>query len=144
MGEGVLWDSTNGVIPRLETTAAGATPSSDLPMSNALFFKRTNGVASNINFMGVLQEPCGAGKQGFIAGLGSLCTVKTTATALAEGNLVGSSTTAGLVAVQSTTALGVNCVLGSVIKVNTVAAPGTGSTGFAGIIVTCHGDRAAS
>lgn len=133
MGEGILWDATNSVLPRSETTAAGASPAADLPMSLALYGKRIVG-SGDVNIFAVALEPIGAGKQGFVAGQGSLCTVKTTATTIAIGAKLGSSATAGLcAAVTASTTLGT--VLGTCFKINTVAAPGTGSTGWAGIHV---------
>jgi hypothetical protein len=135
MSEGVRWDVTNdtaarGVIPRLETTAAGATATADLPQSLALYMLRIAG-ATDVGFVGVVLEPVAVGGQGLVAGIGSLVSVKTTATALAIGTTVGGSATAGLAAANTTATQ----ILGTVFKINTVAQPGTGSTGFAGILV---------
>ena len=134
MGEGVRWDATGGVLPRQETTAAGASPAADLPMSLNLAFVRSSAGTGDVNFMGVTLEPVAAAKRGLIAGAGSLVTVITTATALTLGFKIGSSATAGqMAAVTSSTTLGT--VLGIVFKINTAGATGTGTTGFAGVLV---------
>jgi hypothetical protein len=135
LGELVQFDSTNSVIPRPETTAAGASPSADLPMSLAIYGNVSPASANAVNIIGVAQQPiAAAGKAGIVAGPGSIVGVKTTAAAIAVGALVGASATAGLAAVVSA-GLVTNNVVGAVLKINTVAAPGTGSTGFAGIII---------
>jgi hypothetical protein len=134
MGMICQFDSTNSVIPRSETTAAGATPSADLPMSLALFVNISPASAGAKNLIGVAQEPIAAGKRGLIAGLGSLVAVQTTATLLVVGTYVGSSATAGLAAVVAALTVD-NAVLGAVFKINQVASPGTGSTGWAGILI---------
>lgn len=133
MADAVQYDSTNSVIPRPETTAAGATPSSDLPMSLAIFGNISPASINAVNLIGVAQEPIAAGKRGLIAGDGSLVCVASTATLLVIGTFVGSSATAGAVATQAVG--GTNAVLGAVYKINTVASPGTGSTTFAGILI---------
>lgn len=130
LAEGVIWDATNGVIPRLETTAAGATPTSDLPQTLLVRGKRIS-AATDILHMGVSLEPIGVGKTGLVAGMGSICSVQTTATLLAIGNSLGGSATAGRVAANTTPTQ----ILGNCFKINTVAAPGTGSTGHAGILI---------
>ena len=141
MGEAVVFDATNTVIPRQETTAAGASPTADLPMSLALVGARTPAGTGAINFLGVALEPAGTGgttlllaKRLIVAGAGSLVSVQTTSTALALGNYVGSSITAGLVAATAVT-VATNITLGSVFKINTAGATGTGLTGWAGILV---------
>jgi hypothetical protein len=133
MAQAVQWDETNSVIPRPETTAAGATPTADLPMSLALFVNQSPASINAVNLIGVAQEPIAAGKRGLIAGDGSLVGVRSTATLLAIGTFVGSSATAGSVATQAVG--GTNAVLGAVFKINTVAPPGTGLTTFAGILI---------
>jgi hypothetical protein len=133
MADAVQYDSTNSVIPRPETTAAGATPSSDLPMSLAIFGVISPASINAVNLIGVAQEPIAPGKRGLIAGSGSLVCVASTATLLAVGVFVGSSATAGAVALQAVG--GTNAVLGAVFKINQVASPGTGSTTFVGILV---------
>jgi hypothetical protein len=134
MADAVQCDSTNSVIPRPETTAAGATPTADLPMSLAVFGNISPASINAVNLIGVSQEPIAAGKRGLVAGSGSLVCVASTATILAVGAFVGSSaTTAGAVALQAPG--GTNAVLGAVFKINQVASPGTGSTLFAGILV---------
>ena len=135
MGEGVRWNNTasaaSGQIPRQETTAAGATPSSDLPQSLVVALLRI-ATTTDVTFLGVATEPVAIGGFGLIAGVGSLATVITTATLLTTGTTVGGSATAGQAAVNTTAAQ----ILGTVFKINsTVAAGGTGSTGFAGILV---------
>ena len=133
MGDAVQFDSTNSTIPRPETTAAGATPSSDLPMSLAMFGNISPASINAVNLIGVAQEPIAAGKRGFIAAEGSLVCVASTATLIAVGSFVGSSATAGAVALQAVG--GTNAVLGAVFKINQVASPGTGSTTWVGILV---------
>lgn len=146
-GEAVLWDggtAAKGFIPRSETTAANTTPAADLPGSLALFCKRTPASAGTaINYLGVAQDPIGAGKRGFIAGSGSLvsCLVDPAAT-IAIGTLVTSSATAGLQAaagVKSATVPAYGTILGQCFKTNTgtPAAPGagTGSTSWIGLLV---------
>lgn len=133
LAEAVRWDSTNGVLPRLETTAAGATPASDLPQSLALAGLRVS-ATTNVMWLGVALEPIGINKVGLVAGAGSLTTVKTVAGAITVGNKLGGSATAGAVdSITSNTTTGL--VLGVCLKTNTVAAPGTGSTAHAGLIV---------
>lgn len=132
-GDAVQFDSTNSVIPRPETTAAGATPTADLPMSLALYGNISPASINAVNLIGVAQEPIAALKRGFVAGSGSLVCVASTATLLAVGAFVGSSATAGAVALQAVG--GTNAVLGAVFKINQVASPGTGSTTWAGILV---------
>lgn len=134
MGQAVQWDATNSVIPRPETTAAGASPTSDLPMSLAMYGVQSPASAGAVNIIGVAQDPIPAGKKGVVAGEGSIVCVNTTATLLAIGAFVGSSATAGLCAVVAVGAA-TNVYLGAVLKINQVASPGTGSTAWAGILV---------
>lgn len=134
MGMVCQWDATNSVVPRNETTAAGASPSADLPMSLALFVNISPASVNAVNLVGVAQEPIAATKRGLVATDGSIVGVQTTATLLAIGAFVGSSTTAGL-AGAVVVGVATNTILGAVVKVNTVAAPGTGSTGWAGVLV---------
>ena len=135
LGELIQWDATNSVIPRPETTAAGGTPTADLPMSLALFCTVSPAVAGSVNCIGVAQQPIAAGKRGTVALDGSIVCVKSTSAGpLTIGQPVASSTTAGAVAV-ATVVLLLNTVVGWVLKINQVAAPGTGSTTFAGIII---------
>lgn len=140
-GEAFIVDATNTVVPRLETTIPPATPPTDLPMSFALFGERTPAAAGNRLMLGVVQE--GAGTAGvalttarrvLVAMGGSICAVITTATTLTLGDSVGSSVTAGAVSFNAVTVTG-GGHLGVVIKANIVGATGTGSTGWAGIIV---------
>lgn len=134
-GDAVQWDATNSVIPRPETTAAGATPSADLPMSLAMFGNISPASINAVNLVGVAQEPIAALKRGLVAGSGSLVCVATVnpTVLLAIGSFVGSSATAGAVSLQAVG--GTNAVLGAVFKINQLAAPGTGSTLWAGILV---------
>lgn len=136
MGEGVVWDPQTvalGFIPRQETTAAGATPASDLPGTLVLGAKRIAS-ATDVGFLGVAQEPIAASKRGLVAGAGSLTTVLTTTTAIALGACVGGSATAGLAAAVAKGTAGLT--LGVCIKINTAGATGTGSTSWAGILVS--------
>lgn len=142
LGNAVQWDGTNSVIPRPETTAAGASPAADLPMSLAMFGNISPAGAGAVNLIGVAQEQIAAGKRGLIATDGSIVGVTTTATLLAAGAFVGSSATAGLVAAVAAL-VNTNQVVGAVLKINQVLSPGTGSTGFAGILVK-GGSTAAS
>lgn len=139
MADLVTWDATNSVIPRPETTAAGATPTADLPMSLSLQVVISPAVAASVNPLGIAQEPGPQNKRILIAGTGSIVCAASTATLLAIGALVSASTTAGAVALAGVSAL--NNIVGGVFKINTVAAPGTGSTGFAGIQVIGGGGR---
>lgn len=140
MADLVQFDSTNSVIPRPETTAAGATPTADLPMSLSLQIVISPATVNAINPVGVAQDPGGTNKRILVAGVGSLVCVASTATLLAVGALVSqSAATAGAVALATVSAL--NSIVGGVFKINTVAAPGTGSTGFAGIHLTFGGGR---
>lgn len=136
MGEGVVFDPQTvalGYIPRLETTAAGATPAADLPGTLVLGAKRIAGVA-DVCFLGVAQDPIAIGaKSGYVAGPGSLTTVLTTTVAIALGATIGGSATAGLAAARAKTNEG--GTLGICFKINTAGATGTGSTSFAGILV---------
>jgi hypothetical protein len=135
LGELIQWDETNSVIPRPETTAAGGTPTADLPMSIALFCTKSPAVAASVNCIGVAQQPIAAGKRGTVALEGSIVGVKCLVAALAIGKTVQSSATAGQVEVGAPSATGLNVIVGHVLKVNTVASPGTGLTTFAGIII---------
>lgn len=158
MGEGVIWDPSAGAaaafpgqlgyIPRQETTAAGATPAADLPGTINLCVRRSLAAATDTPYLGVSLEPIGrssagasgtivAGtvfRQGVVAGVGSLVTVQSTATAIALGASVGASATAGLVAANATPNVG--RILGTCFKINTAGATGTGSTGWVGILVS--------
>jgi hypothetical protein len=138
MGEAMTFDpqtSALGFIPRLETTAAGATPASDLPGVLVIGALRTPASAgASVPFLGVAQEAIKAGGKGFVAGAGSLTTVLVTTAALTLGLKVGTSATAGLcAAVTASTTVGF--VLGICLKINTTGATGTNSTSFAGILV---------
>ncbi len=138
MGEAMTFDPQTaalGFIPRQETTAAGGTPASDLPGTLVIGCLRTPASAgASVPFLGVAQEPIGAGKSGLIAGAGSLTTVLTTTAALTLGLKVGTSATAGLcAAVTASTTVGF--VLGICIKINTTGATGTNSTSWAGVLV---------
>lgn len=128
---------TLNVIPRPETTAAGASPTADLPMSLTLFGRISPASINATNLIGVAQEPIGIGKRGLIAAGGSICCVACTATAIAVGAFVGSSATAGAVALQAVG--GTNAVLGAVLKTNLVSKVdpsfGTGSTTLVGILI---------
>jgi len=133
MSEGVRYDGGTALscIPRQETTAAGGTASSDMPQSKVNNIIRIS-AAANTMFLGVTTEPCAIGGQVLVAGIGSLITVITTATALAGGASIGGSATPGQAAANATATQ----ILGTVFKINdTVANFGTGSTGFAGILV---------
>lgn len=135
MGEGVVWDPQTvalGFIPRQETTAAGATPASDLPGNLVIGGKRIAS-ATDVAFLGVAQEPIGIGKEGLVAGPGSLTTMLVTATAIALGACVGGSATAGLGAAVAKGTAGLT--LGICIKINTTGVTGTGSTAWAGVLV---------
>lgn len=134
-GDAVQFDSTNSVIPRPEITAAGATPAADLPQSLAIFVNQSPAVADSPNLIGVAQKTIPAGRQGSIAGSGSLVCVKSTAVLIAVGKFVSSSATAGAVAIAGVPGAQLNNILGAVFKINQVASPGTGSTTFAGILV---------
>lgn len=131
IGEAVQWDATNSVIPRPATNPT----ETDHPMSVALYGVQSPAGAASINLIGVAQEPIAAGKRGLVAGDGSIVCVKSTAGAIAVGKTVQSSATAGTVEVGAPSATGLNIILGVVLKTNTVAAPGTGSTGWLGIKV---------
>jgi hypothetical protein len=143
MGEGALWDPatvSTGFIPRQETTAAGGTPTADLPLSLVLGIKRLTAVAGGVGFLGVTQEPIAHGQSGLVAGAGSLTTVKCeTGATIAVGGLIGSTgTTIGLVGACGAKAAAVppyGTVLGVCLKTNTAGADGTGSTGWAGVLV---------
>jgi hypothetical protein len=146
MGEAALFDGSTavlGFIARQETTAAGGTPSADLPNTTVLYIKRTTAVAANdICFLGVLQDPCGPGKRAVVAGAGSITTVGPCAATIAIGfpivsaGVVGQVTVAGA---KSATVPAYGAVLGMCIKTNTgtPATPGagTGSTTIAGCLV---------
>lgn len=142
MGEAAVFDGSTvakGFIPRQETTAAGATPASDLPGSLILGMKRTPASAGTaVCYMGVVQEGVGAGKTGFVAGPGSITTVLVTTGAIAIGTLITSSATAGLqaaAATKSATVPAYGTILGICFKTNTAGADGTGSTSWAGVLV---------
>ena len=139
MGEAVTFDPqtvAKGFIPRQETTAAGATPATDIPGTLVIGCLRTPASATaSVPFLGVAQEPIKAGGKGLIAGAGSLTTVKTTGTPLTLALKLATSGTAGLVEVVSTGSTTVGYTLGIVIKINTTGATGTGSTGWAGVLV---------
>lgn len=142
MGEPAVWDpqtATIGFIPRQETTAAGATPAADLPGTLVLGVKRSQAsAAADVNFLGVAQAPIGPGKEGMIAGPGSLTTVQSEAAAITIGFPVQGSATAGKVqpaAARSATVPAYGTVLGTCFKINTAGATGTGSTGWVGILV---------
>jgi len=142
LGEAALFDGSTvakGFIPRQETTAAGGTPAADLPGSLIMGMKRTPASAGTaVCYLGVVQEAVGAGKIGWVAGPGSLTTVLVTTAAIAIGTVITSSATAGLQAAAGAKAAGVpayGTVLGICFKTNTVAADGTGSTSFAGVLV---------
>jgi len=131
VGEGVRFDTTaNSVLPRLEVTAAGASPAADLPQF-AVYAGLRIAAAADIMFLGVAVERIAAGATGVVAGIGSLTTVKTTAAAIAAGASIGGSATAGLAAANATATQ----ILGTCFKTNTAGATGTGSTAFAGILV---------
>ena len=130
IGEGVTWDSTNSTVARLETTAAGAVPSSDLPMLFQPFFKRI-ATATDVGFMGVTMQPAGPAKLAMIAGEGSIVTVQTTATLLALGASVGGSATVGKTAAVAKGTTGLT--LGICIKTNDNTATGTNSPTAAGV-----------
>jgi len=157
MGEGVIWDPSAGYasafpgslgyIPRQETTAAGGTASADLPHTLNLCVRRSLASASDTPYLGVSLEPIGrssAGasgtivaattfKQGLIAGVGSLVTVKCKVTAIALGALVGAGVAAvGEVEANATA----GCILGACFKINTTGVTGTGLTNFVGILVS--------
>lgn len=139
MGEAALWDPatvSTGFIPRQATNPS----ETDFPQSLVLGIKRLTAVAGGVGFLGVVQEPVGPGKRGLVAGVGSLTTVKVeTGTTIAVGTLIASTgTTAGLVSAagtRSATVPAYGTVLGMCIKTNTAGADGTGSTGFAGVLV---------
>ena len=142
MGEAALFDPQTaaiGFIPRQETTAAGGTPASDLPGTLALGIKRTPASAgTGVGFLGVVQEPVGPGKRGKVLGPSSLCTVLTTTTTIPVGTVLATSATAGLqaaAAAKAATVPAYGTVLGICLKTNTVAADGTGSTSWTGIMV---------
>lgn len=150
LGEGVFFDSTNTVIPRSETTAAGGTPSADLPMSFAIAGIRSPAAAGTVNPLGVAQETTGTvgtalttAKRILVASVGSLVAIQTTAVALTMGNFLTSSATAGLAQASAAAVAAINITIGSVFKINSVAATGTGSTGWAGVLVTCATGRVA-
>ena len=133
-GHGVLWDGTNGVIPRSEVTAAGATASADLPQSLSLQCKKST-TTGDVGWLGVTVEPAKAGGRVLVAGAGSIVSVITTATLLALGAKVGANTAGNPAVAAATGTTTSNVILGTVLKINQVASPGTGSTGFAGIMV---------
>jgi hypothetical protein len=131
LGDAVRFNTTDSVIPILETTAAGASPLAILPQT-AQFRVFRVASATDTNFVGVLLEPVAIGKRGLCAGIGSITTVNCTATTIAAGALMGGSATAGLVAALATPTL----TIGQCFKTNTVSVPaGTGSTGKAGLLV---------
>lgn len=141
MGEPAVWDPATvntGFIPRQETTAVTGY-ASDLPGSLTLGCKRTQAsAAADVCFLGVAQEPVGPGKSGFIAGPGSLTTVKSEAATIAIGTPVQGSATAGSVqpaGTKSATVPAYGTVLGIAFKTNTAGATGTGSTLWVGILV---------
>jgi hypothetical protein len=136
--DAVQWDATNSNIARHDFTnpppANPTYPAVELPMSLAMFGVISPSSANAVNLIGVAQEPIAAGKRGLLAGSGSLVCVASTATTLAIGAFVGSSATAGAVALVAA-GVGTNIVLGAVFKINTVATPGTGSTTAVGILI---------
>jgi hypothetical protein len=132
VGEGVRMDTgATSVLPRLEVTAAGASPTADLPQYLVVAGLRIAS-ATDTNFLGVAMERIPAGKVGVVAGVGSLTTVKTTAASIAVTTTIGGSGTAGLAGAVTTATM----ILGTCMKNNAVASPGTGSTAFAGILVS--------
>ena len=142
MGEACLWDpatTLTGFIPRQETTAAGGTPASDLPLTLVIGIKRTPASAgTGVGFLGVCQEPVGPGKRGMVAGPGSLTTVLTTTATIAVGTVLATSATAGLqaaAAAKAATVPAYGTVLGICLKTNTTGADGTNSTSWTGIMV---------
>lgn len=144
-GEAVIGDPANGklTIPRMETTAASASPTADLPMSLALYFKRS--AANAVGFLGVLQEPCAPGKKGLIAGPGSICSVAVETTNIPVGTLITSEsgvagttgiTTVSIATTKAATVPAYGKTLGVCIKTNAVVGSnGTGSTSWAGVLV---------
>lgn len=129
--EAAIFDTTNGILPRTESVAAGVAVPADIPQSMVLKVLRIVGVTS-VGFIGIARSNIAAGKAGPFAGIGSILCVKSTTVALTVGVTVTGSATAGQVAVDATPLTGET--VGQVIKTNTVAAPGTGSTSQAGII----------
>jgi hypothetical protein len=130
VGEAVRLDITNSILPRLEVTAAGASPTADLPQYLVVAGLRVAS-ATDTNWLGVAMERIPAGKVGVVAGAGTLTTVKTSAASIAVTTTIGGSATAGLCAANTTATQ----IIGTCMKNNAVAAPGTGSTAFAGILV---------
>ena len=104
-------------------------------------------VSGSVAFLGVAltdiaaraaTDPPGVGK-GYVAGPGSITCVRTTATGIALGKLLVGSATAGMVmsaVTKDATNPAYGTVLGVCVMTNTVAAPGTGSTAMAGVLVS--------
>lgn len=158
LGSAVLWATgaaaANTVVPRLETIRPSggdqgwAISPDPLDQPQVLVVGCTNlntDRVLNVNFMGVSLEPIGFGKIGALAGPGGLVTARCTAAAIAVGALVGGTT--GITGANSqggagtttgplvTVAVDADRILGVCIQTNTVAAPGTGSTGHVGVVI---------
>lgn len=100
---------------------AAVTPSVNPPDGSSV-------AAITTGYAGVALNACAAGGMVQCAGPGSIVAVLTSSVAIAKGAAIGSANGSGLCVVWSTT---VGERLGTVIKQNVVAAPGSGSTSYA-------------
>ena len=84
--------------------------------------------AASVGYIGVAATTIPAGKTGTVMGPGTICTVRTTSTAIAIGAWVGGSGTAGLCAAVATATGGLH--LGVCIKANATIATTTYAAGI--------------
>jgi len=115
-------------------------PGTSDPVIGRLTGKRVNS-AANVAFLGVALENIPVGKTGRVGGLGTLCTVKSLASASLTNNNVGAyvfgSATAGAVDCDDTAAPTPGIVLG-MVRQQAGAASGTQSDEMLGIEVNPH------
>jgi hypothetical protein len=134
-GEAVIVDGTGSVFARWDYSVLGTDA---VPQTSLRGKRTTTGVQTDIGYLGVALETFPVAAVGRVAAPGSMLCVKTTSAAtLAAGNLLSSSATAGSVGLGVAVHGGVNgAYLGTVLKINQVASPGTGSTTQAGCLVS--------
>jgi len=140
-GEGVRADLTNFWVGVPESVASGSSTVTT-QQANAMKCLRIAST-TDVGFVGVTADaipivsaagvyPVSYG-QGDVYGPGSICGIKTTTVALTAGYVVGGSASAGLAAAITPGATWY--AIGTVLKINTSGATGTGSTSWAGIKV---------
>lgn len=144
-GEAVRADLTNFWIGVPESVASGGSTVTTQQADSLKCLRVAS--AADVGFVGVTADaipvvtaagvyPTQYG-QGTVYGPGSICGVKTTTAALTAGMPLSGSATAGLCAVtNSTYSTGYGTIVGTTLKINTTGATGTGSTSWAGILVS--------